>query len=144
MEIWPKLALRKEGGLRLAGDHTAQAGTIHHGCISSINTDPARARGEVRGEREKSISICCADVFHLCSSDFSHFQEGLEGARGASVQGSSSLPQISFEVLSASSHIHLCPLKGEPHDLRSKFKSQFSPSLAVIDIEGCKEMSCSH
>lgn len=54
------------------------------------------------------------------------------------------MAQTSFEVLTASSHTHLCPLKGEPHDLRSKFKSKFSSSLAVINIEGCKERSCNH
>lgn len=95
VEIWPK-ALKAgcnpkkvvSGCVLLEGDHTAPAGTFAMWAegpapplliafwklwFPILTQTSAKAYREVRGKKEKKfISSRCADIFHLCYSNFSH------------------------------------------------------------------------
>lgn len=176
VEIWLKARKagcnRKEvvsGCVPLERDHTAPAGLPWHGQRDLAPLLPtalwklqfpilmqtsAKAYREARGEREKkkSISIHCADIVHLCYSNFSHLSEGLEDARWVILRTLCYARERALwlrhalKMLTASSHAHLCPHKGGPCDLRLKFKSKFSSSLAYINrgLHNCKERSFNH
>lgn len=95
VEIWPK-ALKAgcnpkkvvSGCVPLEGDHTAPAGTFTVRAegpapllliafwklqFPILTQTSAKAYREARGEKKKkSISSRCADIFHLCYSNFSY------------------------------------------------------------------------